>query len=160
MHQRKSHSPTYWWRMYDSNALNLQKLAVKILSLSCSSLGCERNWSVFEQIHSKKRNRLEHQKLHVLVCSCTSRATLEEQDFDFGLKNTKNNLTNNELCLETLGSPYKRSRNRLLLAGVSRADMKLRSPIPKGVWWQKLVPKRHNRDAQSQILNLLSSGFS
>ncbi|KAH1218444.1 Thymidylate kinase [Glycine max] len=27
---------------------------------------CERNWSVFEQIHSKKRNRLEHKRLHDL----------------------------------------------------------------------------------------------
>ncbi|XP_027915193.1 uncharacterized protein LOC114174556 [Vigna unguiculata] len=46
---------------------NLQKLAIKILSLTCSSLGCERNWSVFEQIHSKKRNRLDHKRLHDLV---------------------------------------------------------------------------------------------
>nr|XP_025611971.1 uncharacterized protein LOC112705352 [Arachis hypogaea] len=29
--------------------------------------GCERNWSIFEHIHSKKRNRLEHQKLIDLV---------------------------------------------------------------------------------------------
>ncbi|XP_057734634.1 uncharacterized protein LOC130950101 [Arachis stenosperma] len=29
--------------------------------------GCERNWSIFEHIHSKKRNRLEHQKLNDLV---------------------------------------------------------------------------------------------
>ncbi|KAH1232600.1 hypothetical protein GmHk_09G025212 [Glycine max] len=27
---------------------------------------CERNWSVFEQIYSKKRNRLEHKRLHDL----------------------------------------------------------------------------------------------
>nr|XP_029154502.1 uncharacterized protein LOC114927741 [Arachis hypogaea] len=31
------------------------------------SSGCERNWSIFEHIHSKKRNRLEHQKLNDLV---------------------------------------------------------------------------------------------
>ncbi|XP_052114416.1 uncharacterized protein LOC127745586 [Arachis duranensis] len=29
--------------------------------------GCERNWSIFEHIYSKKRNRLEHQKLNDLV---------------------------------------------------------------------------------------------
>ncbi|KAL0319669.1 UNVERIFIED_CONTAM: hypothetical protein Sradi_5228400 [Sesamum radiatum] len=29
--------------------------------------GCERNWSVFERIHTKKRNRLEHQRLNDLV---------------------------------------------------------------------------------------------
>ncbi|KAL0410835.1 UNVERIFIED_CONTAM: hypothetical protein Slati_3673200 [Sesamum latifolium] len=32
-----------------------------------SSSGCERNWSVFEHIHTKKRNRLEHQRLNDLV---------------------------------------------------------------------------------------------
>ncbi|CAL9083741.1 unnamed protein product, partial [Musa acuminata var. zebrina] len=46
---------------------NLQKFAVKVLSLTCSASGCERNWSVFEHIHSKRRNRLEHQRLHDLV---------------------------------------------------------------------------------------------
>ncbi|KAH1189697.1 hypothetical protein GmHk_20G057422 [Glycine max] len=47
--------------------LILLKLAIKILSFTCSASGCERNWSVFEQIHSKKRNRLEHKRLHDLV---------------------------------------------------------------------------------------------
>ncbi|KAH1232601.1 hypothetical protein GmHk_09G025212 [Glycine max] len=46
--------------------LVVNKLAIKILSLTCSALGCERNWSVFEQIYSKKRNRLEHKRLHDL----------------------------------------------------------------------------------------------
>ncbi|XP_027169431.1 uncharacterized protein LOC113769158 [Coffea eugenioides] len=32
-----------------------------------SSSGCECNWSVFERIHTKKRNRLEHQRLNDLV---------------------------------------------------------------------------------------------
>uniref|UniRef100_A0A0R0FZH2 BED-type domain-containing protein n=1 Tax=Glycine max TaxID=3847 RepID=A0A0R0FZH2_SOYBN len=67
MAQRKTHSPTYWWRIFGSQTPNLQKLAIKILSLTCSASGCERNWSVFEQIHSKKRNRLEHKRLHDLV---------------------------------------------------------------------------------------------
>ena len=38
----------YWWRMFGSQTPNLQKLAIKILSLTCSASGCERNWSVFE----------------------------------------------------------------------------------------------------------------
>ncbi|KAJ1431394.1 Ribonuclease H-like superfamily [Sesbania bispinosa] len=45
----------------------LQQLAIRILSLTCSASGCERNWSVFEQVHAKKRNRLEHKRLHDLV---------------------------------------------------------------------------------------------
>ncbi|KAL5154280.1 hypothetical protein HKD37_19G053669 [Glycine soja] len=67
MAQRKTHFPTYWWRMFVSQTPNLQKLAIKILSLTCSASGCERNLSVFEQIHSIKRNRLEHKKLQDLV---------------------------------------------------------------------------------------------
>ncbi|KAK4583568.1 hypothetical protein RGQ29_026342 [Quercus rubra] len=37
------------------------------ISQPAASLGCERNWSVFEQIHTKRRNRLEHQRLNDLV---------------------------------------------------------------------------------------------
>nr|KYP59262.1 Copia protein [Cajanus cajan] len=64
---RKKVSPAQWWRLYGSSTPNLQQLAIKILSLTCSSSGCERNWSVFEQIHTKRRNRLDHKKLHDLV---------------------------------------------------------------------------------------------
>ncbi|KAK2408715.1 hypothetical protein QL285_044205 [Trifolium repens] len=39
----------------------------KLTNNSCCSVGCERNWSVFEHIHSKKRIRLEHQKLQDMV---------------------------------------------------------------------------------------------
>jgi hypothetical protein len=48
-----------WWKHYGRKLLDLQKLSVRVLSQTCSSLGCERNWSVFENIHSKKRNMLE-----------------------------------------------------------------------------------------------------
>ncbi|KAG5020141.1 hypothetical protein JHK82_016051 [Glycine max] len=66
MAQRKTHSPIYWWRMFGSQTPNLQKLAIKILSLTCSASGCERNWSVFEFIPNK-RNRFEHKRLHDFV---------------------------------------------------------------------------------------------
>ncbi|KAL4287829.1 hypothetical protein AHAS_Ahas19G0225300 [Arachis hypogaea] len=56
-----------WWESYGCGAPNLQKLAIRVLSQTCSSSGCERNWSIFEHIHSKKMNRLEHQKLNDLV---------------------------------------------------------------------------------------------
>ncbi|KAL5551082.1 hypothetical protein UlMin_001258 [Ulmus minor] len=45
----------------------LQNLAIRILSLTCSATGCERNWSTFDQVHSKRRNRLEQQRLSALV---------------------------------------------------------------------------------------------
>ncbi|XP_057418082.1 uncharacterized protein LOC130712267 [Lotus japonicus] len=64
---RDTLSPATWWSDYGSRTPHLQKFAIKILSLTCSSSGCERNWSVFEHIHSKKRSKLEHQKLQDLV---------------------------------------------------------------------------------------------
>jgi hypothetical protein len=45
----------------------LQKLALRVLSQTCSASGCERSWSFFEQVHSKKGNRLEHQRLNDIV---------------------------------------------------------------------------------------------
>ncbi|CAN1836109.1 hypothetical protein LINPERHAP1_LOCUS34645 [Linum perenne] len=45
----------------------LHNIAIKLLSQTASSSGCERNWSVFERIHTKRRNRLEHKRLSDLV---------------------------------------------------------------------------------------------
>ncbi|XP_006599814.2 uncharacterized protein [Glycine max] len=50
---------SYWWRMFGSQTPNLQKLAIKILSLTCSALGCERNWSVFEQQRYNARDEID-----------------------------------------------------------------------------------------------------
>ncbi|KAJ0448765.1 putative HAT dimerization domain, ribonuclease H-like superfamily [Helianthus annuus] len=60
-------APAQWWNLFGKEVPDIQQLAMKVLSLTCSSSGCERNWSTFEQIHSKKRNRLEHKKLQDLV---------------------------------------------------------------------------------------------
>ncbi|XP_015949126.1 uncharacterized protein LOC107474054 [Arachis duranensis] len=59
--------PGEWWRLHGGSAPNLQKMAVRLLHQTSSSSGCERNWSLFEQIHSKRRNRLEHQRLSDIV---------------------------------------------------------------------------------------------
>ncbi|XP_027102739.2 uncharacterized protein [Coffea arabica] len=63
----KKDRPENWWKLFGCDAPNLQKLAIRVLSQTASSSGCERNWSVFERIHTKKRNRLEHQRLNDLV---------------------------------------------------------------------------------------------
>jgi len=47
-----------WWSSYGSETPRLQSLAIKVLSQVTVALACERNWSTFEFIHSKKRNRL------------------------------------------------------------------------------------------------------
>lgn len=59
--------PVGWWSNYGGETPNLQKMAMRFLSLTSSSSGCERNWSQFEGIHTKKRNRLETSRLNDLV---------------------------------------------------------------------------------------------
>jgi hypothetical protein len=49
-----------WWTSYGSRVPNLQKLAIRVLSQTCSSSRCECNWSVFEKIHTKKCNKLKN----------------------------------------------------------------------------------------------------
>ena len=39
-----------WWSLNGSSTPNLQQLAIKILSLTCSACGCEHNCCVFWQV--------------------------------------------------------------------------------------------------------------
>ncbi|XP_050248772.1 uncharacterized protein LOC126696025 [Quercus robur] len=64
---RKTRAPAEWWSLYGSSTPNLQQLAIRILNLTCSACGCERNWSVFKQIHTKRRNRLAQKRLNDLI---------------------------------------------------------------------------------------------
>ncbi|MQM06643.1 hypothetical protein Taro_039469 [Colocasia esculenta] len=52
---------------YGVETPELKMFALKILRLCCNSSGCERNWSTFEFIHTKKRTRLEAKRLNDLV---------------------------------------------------------------------------------------------
>nr|VDC96966.1 unnamed protein product [Brassica oleracea] len=64
----KTTRPDEWWKFFGYDVPVLQKLAIRILSQTASSSsGCEHNWSVFERIHTKRRNRLKHQRLNDLV---------------------------------------------------------------------------------------------
>ncbi|XVE84039.1 hypothetical protein DITRI_Ditri16bG0136800 [Diplodiscus trichospermus] len=47
---RKTKSPAEWWQSYGSSIPDLQKFAIKVLSLTCSASSCERNWSIFEHL--------------------------------------------------------------------------------------------------------------
>ncbi|KAF2318549.1 hypothetical protein GH714_008841 [Hevea brasiliensis] len=56
-----------WWAAYGYEIPTLQRVAIRILSQPCSSHWCRWNWSTFESIHSKKRNKMELEKLNDLV---------------------------------------------------------------------------------------------
>ncbi|KAG2651391.1 hypothetical protein PVAP13_1NG268019 [Panicum virgatum] len=65
--QNYDYNPAPWWRLYGTETPALQKMATRILSLTSSSSGCERNWSGFEGIHTKKSNTLTTTRLNKLV---------------------------------------------------------------------------------------------
>jgi hypothetical protein len=56
-----------WCAMFGGDTLNLQKLALQIVSQCCSSSRCERNWCTLALIHTKVQNKLSYKKLHKLV---------------------------------------------------------------------------------------------
>ncbi|XP_010914773.3 uncharacterized protein [Elaeis guineensis] len=56
--------PAAWWQQHGINCLELQRIAIRILSQTCTSFGCEHHWSIFDQIHSTRHNRLAQKKLN------------------------------------------------------------------------------------------------
>ena len=56
-----------WWRMYGAGSPELQKVAMRVLSQVASSSACERCWSVYDFIHSARRNRLAPERAEKLV---------------------------------------------------------------------------------------------
>ncbi|XP_043724638.1 uncharacterized protein LOC122671472 isoform X2 [Telopea speciosissima] len=59
--------PAAWWQQHGINCLELQRIAIRILSQTCSSFGCEHKWSIYDQIHSKRRNCLAQKRLNDLI---------------------------------------------------------------------------------------------
>ncbi|KAL8548056.1 hypothetical protein ACS0TY_007388 [Phlomoides rotata] len=53
---RDSQPPAIWWENFGSDTPDLRSFAIKVLSLTCSSSGCERNWSIFENVSTKFYN--------------------------------------------------------------------------------------------------------
>ncbi|XP_031127560.1 uncharacterized protein LOC116029653 [Ipomoea triloba] len=63
----EQYDPAMWLSTFGVGTPNLKRIAMKIICLASSSLGCERNWSTFEGVHTNKRNRLESNYLNNLV---------------------------------------------------------------------------------------------
>ncbi|GFZ14934.1 HAT transposon superfamily [Actinidia rufa] len=58
--------PDEWWSTYGGGCPNLARLAIRILSQTCSLIACKPNWVTIQQMHETK-NCLEHQRLSDLV---------------------------------------------------------------------------------------------
>ncbi|KAL6190756.1 hypothetical protein ACLB2K_037150 [Fragaria x ananassa] len=54
--------PAAWWQQHGICCLELQRIAVRILSQTCSSMGCEHNWSIFDQMYSLRSSRLSQNR--------------------------------------------------------------------------------------------------
>lgn len=60
--------PSYqWWVMHGGDFTELQKVAVRVLAMVSGAGACERNWSAYDFVHSKKRNRLDPDRAEDLV---------------------------------------------------------------------------------------------
>ncbi|PSR92451.1 Alanine--tRNA ligase [Actinidia chinensis var. chinensis] len=64
---RSELNPAAWWQQHGINCLQLQRIAVRILSQTCSSFGCEHSWSIYDQIHSQRRNRSAQKRLNDFI---------------------------------------------------------------------------------------------
>lgn len=53
-----------WWQQHGINCLELQHVAIRILSQSCTSIGCEHNWSTFDTIQSTRHSQFAQKKLN------------------------------------------------------------------------------------------------
>jgi hypothetical protein len=56
-----------WWLAFGAHVPELQRVAVRVLSQVTSSSASERNWSTFDFIHTKKRNRLHCKRVRDIV---------------------------------------------------------------------------------------------
>ncbi|KAF1898380.1 hypothetical protein Lal_00042071 [Lupinus albus] len=73
-------TPAYWWNFFRNETLELKRFVLHVLSLTCSSYGCERNWNTFEMIHSKKRNKLKQETMtNVIFVMANSKLSKKKQ---------------------------------------------------------------------------------
>ena len=56
-----------WWLLHGARTPELQRVAIAILSQVPTASACERNWSAYGHVHSKKRNRLTAERARKLV---------------------------------------------------------------------------------------------
>ncbi|KAF6169527.1 hypothetical protein GIB67_042737 [Kingdonia uniflora] len=56
-----------WWITFGSKVPALQRFVKRVLGLTSTDSPCERIWSTFDNIHTKKRNCLEHDRMRDLA---------------------------------------------------------------------------------------------
>lgn len=65
--EAESEAPHEWWFAHGRKWPNLKLIAMRVLAQCPSSSPSERNWSAYDFVHSKVRNRLTQQRAEMLV---------------------------------------------------------------------------------------------
>ncbi|GBG73257.1 hypothetical protein CBR_g12975 [Chara braunii] len=82
-------SMAQWWLTYGKRHPTLMKIVVKVLSMWTTASPCERNWSTFDLIHSKRRNLLSLENLKMLVFIHWNKKLLRMSKVKIGFVNTE-----------------------------------------------------------------------
>ncbi|XP_031503572.1 uncharacterized protein LOC116266472 [Nymphaea colorata] len=80
---RTLNPPGDWWATYGYEVPILQRMAMRILNQPCNSYWCIWNWNIFENVQTKKRNKLEQEKFNDLVfvhCNLRLQAICHNRD--------------------------------------------------------------------------------
>ncbi|KAL5706427.1 hypothetical protein ACHQM5_024595 [Ranunculus cassubicifolius] len=95
--------PAAWWQQHGINCLELQRIAVRVLSQTCSSYGYDHNnSSAYEQIHhGKKGNHLAQKKLNDLIY-VHHNLRLKEQQWVRKIENSTSGHDNDNVLFESL----------------------------------------------------------
>ena len=75
-------SPRDWWSKYRADFPVLGEFAGLVFAVPTSSAASERAWSIFDIIHSKRRNRLLEEKVDKLVYVYINHAALDDEPVD------------------------------------------------------------------------------
>ncbi|XP_031285832.1 uncharacterized protein LOC116144531 [Pistacia vera] len=59
--------PAAWWQQHGISCLELQRIAVRILSQTCTSIQCEHNWSIYDQVHRQRHSRAAQKRINDLT---------------------------------------------------------------------------------------------
>ena len=63
----RMHNAIKWWEAFGACNPNLRRLAIRVLSQDSHASSCERNWSIFSLIYTKRTNRLTRAHVEKLV---------------------------------------------------------------------------------------------
>ena len=76
---RATVAPHDFWEQYGADCPKLQPIAIKVLAQFPFASACERNWSDYDFVHSKRRNKLGVKRAEQLVYAFANGRVLEQQ---------------------------------------------------------------------------------